>query len=102
VSIFKRLLRPNAESVDRPGVDEISPAMRETALWNVAQSVPNTRTGRPGGTFRGSLTGPIPISPAPYLDPDPGPDLRVSNYNRARHGEGLFGIEPLIPEGEVG
>lgn len=102
MGIFKRLLMPQAVAVDRPGVDEFSPpAQLVDPLWNVAQSVPNTRNARPRTAFHGNLTGPIAVSPAPYLDPSPGPELRVNNYNRARHGEGLFGMESLIPEGEV-
>jgi hypothetical protein len=101
MSLFRRLLRPNATSVDRPGIDEISPAPKLTSqLWWVGMTPVDRRSGHPSTMFHGSITGPIPVGPTPTFDVRP-PPMRESHYNRARHGEGLFGTTPLIPEGEV-
>jgi hypothetical protein len=101
--LFRRLLRPNAQSVDRPGVDEFSPALRRHSQTEyVERTPPNTRTAKAVSVFRGTIVGPNRLSRPAFLGTGSPPDLRASYYTRARHGEGLFGIEPLIPEGEIG
>lgn len=102
-SVFARLFRPNAQSVDRPGVDEMAAfASPHDPLWIVGQTPPARRSSRPSTSFHGDLVGPGRVGgPAPTMDPSSPPTPTVTFYARARHGEGLFGMEPLIPEGEV-
>ena len=108
-SIFRRLLRTNATSVDRPGVDEVSPPIdREdvggSVEWFIHEEhTPNRMGAQRGHVFRGSLVGPlVQIDPRPIIvPPDARPTPQVAHYGRARHGEGLFGLQPLIPEGET-
>lgn len=101
--MWRRLLRPNAQSVDRTGIDEISPPQElDDPRRYVERTPPNNFHAIPATIFRGTVPGPRRLSRPVQLPRDGKPDLRTTYYSRARHGEGLFGIEPLYPEGEAG
>lgn len=100
--MWRRLLRPNAQSVDRVGIDEFSPRQELADPRDlVVRTPPNNFHAVPTTVFRGTMPSPKRLSRPVQIPDDRKPDLRSTYYSRARHGEGLFGVEPLIPAGEV-
>ena len=101
-SIFKRRIREDAASLDRPGIDEFSPPLIDDELWKIAgEHVPMSMHNVGGGVFYGDLVSPVSQSPPAPLATDAPPPIIDTHYARARHGEGLWGTQPLIPEGET-
>lgn len=100
--IFKRLIRDNAQSLDRPGVDDVAPADVHDELYRIyATGVAMSTHGRGTTQFHGSLESPVSQSPPRSLGIDSPPLLIDSHYARSRRGEGSWGLEPLVPEGET-
>jgi hypothetical protein len=102
VSIFKRRIREDAAAVDRPGIDEFSPANVDDELWKIGtQHVPMSTHNIGTPHFEGTLESPVPQSPPVSLATDAPPLLIDTHYARVRSGEGVWGMESLIPEGET-
>lgn len=102
LTIWKRLVRNPARSVDRAGADQISPGRIHDPLWPITQEHTPLRTHDRGVNFvRGSIPSPQNIIPPIPLPSSDDVTVQVAAGGRFRHGEGLWGIEPLIPEGET-
>lgn len=103
-SIFRRLLRDRAESLDRLGVDEVMPPrVPDDILWRIQSEHVPMHTGAQAVTmFHGDLPSPVVASPPRSLPVDSPPELVISHYARTAKGEGMWGLEPIIPEGEAG
>lgn len=101
MSLFRRLSRNRAESIDRDWPDQYSPPARaHDGFAHVERGAPMSIHNAGRILFHGSINSPNPGPPALLVAP---PDVPVQQtfYARRRHGEGLFGMESLIPEGEV-
>src|SRR5687767_3961728 len=91
--IARQLTRDNAGEW-HSGQPEIQPPQDLVDEgWKVAtEAIPNRMNGRPVTYFRGdALPSPVPVGPPPTIPSDSPPTLIVTYYNRARHGEGMFG-----------
>lgn len=104
--MFARLVRFVADSLDRRGVDDVAvnhTSYAQGELYRITTGhQPNHIHDVPATRFFGSVSLPWSQEPPSHiLDVDrPEPHV-VSDYGRMRRGEGLWGMEPLYPEGET-